>query len=109
MRLLSTSYDPNTKITDEVWYDEESGRTTLRKLQDVEEIIDRNVASYNEHNLPNYRKSNGLHKVAEIPLTVIEAWKNMGVIDWFESTHAERAKILNNPEYRKFLVRPGAI
>lgn len=110
MRMIATEYDPVTGFTDETWFDEATGRLTLRRLQDVEATLDFNRAEFNRHagKKPNYRDSDGLHKVARIPLVRIEQWIREG-FNWYEATDAERRAKLNDRDNRKLLVRPGKL
>jgi hypothetical protein len=110
MRLLERDYDPTSGITEETWYDDHTGRVTLRRLQDVDSQLEENRELYNMHNRPIYTDSKGgAHKVATIPRLVIEEWKRTIGFDWFHSTDKERRAILNKPENRKYLVRPGRL
>ena len=113
MRLIATSYDPASGFTEEMWYEEPlifggPGRVTIRRLQDVDEILDSNKEQFNQHNTSDYSDSNGFHKVAEIPLGLVEKWMKEG-FNWYDSTHKQRAAKLNDRDYQKLLVRPGRI
>jgi len=92
-------------ITEEYWYGD--GKLTIRRLQDVEGVLDLNKQHYNSHGNVGYGDSDGLHKVARVPLVLIEKWLREEGFDWFNSTDAERRARLNaNP---KLLVRPGKL
>lgn len=110
MRLTATEFDPATGITEEFWFDEATGKVTINRIQDVEDQLAFNRAAYASHNgKPNYaNEKGGAHHVARIPLIVIEQWKEKG-FDWFQSTDAERRKVLNDPANRHLLVRPGRL
>ena len=110
-RLVHTSYDRFTGITDETWYDEMAGTITLRRLQDVEHTLAMNKVMKNSHmgKKPQYSDSNGIHEVARIPLVIVEKWMRDGKIDWFNSTDKERRAILNDRDHSKLLVRPGKL
>lgn len=108
MRKIYESYEPETGITEQVFHDEMTKKTTIRRLQDVEGVIADNKKQFNLHGNKQYNDSDGLHKVATIPLMVIEKWIREG-FNWYESTDAERRKKLNDPDNRYLLVRPGKL
>lgn len=114
MKLVCREYDPETGITDEYysWTDEMGkAKLTIRRLQDVEPILEHNRAEFLSHEgkQPNYRDSNGTHLVARIPEILIEKWLREEGFNWYQSTDAERRRKLNDPQYRKLLVRPGKL
>ena len=113
--LVKTDYDPDTGVTEEFWYMENKikdgpGRITIRRFQDVDDILDLNKLQFNSHTgkKPNYGDSDGNHKIATIPNILIEKWMNEG-FNWYASTDNERRAKLNDPDYRKLLVRPGKL
>lgn len=114
-RLVKSDYDPETGITEEFWYEETPGnqknKIHIRRLQDVEGLLADNKAQYNEHGkgAGNYSGSDGLHKVATIPLVLLEHWKNVDGFDWHNSTDKDRRAKLNDPDFKKLLVRPGRL
>ncbi len=114
-QLVKSDYDPETGITEEFWYampkvKDGPGRITIRKLQDVSGILDTNKEQFNLHTgkMPNYNDSQGQHMVARIPEVLIEKWMREG-FNWYASTDKERKAKLNDPDYRKLLVRPGRL
>lgn len=114
MKLVRREYDPDTGITEEFWYEETPGeqknRIHIRKLQDVEGVLDLNSKQRNMHSskMPSYADSDGNHQVARIPLVLIERWMAEG-FNWYKSTDKERKAKLNNSDYKKLLVRPGKL
>ena len=113
MRKIASNYDPATGFTEEMWYEEPlifggPGRVTIRRLQDVDDILKSNKEQYNQHSGADYSDSDGMHKVAEIPLGLLEQWMKEG-FNWYDSTHKERTLKLNDSDYKKLLVRPGRI
>lgn len=111
MKLIGRDYDPGTGFTDETWFDEATGKMTLRRLQDVEATLADNKVRFNMHTgkKPNYSDSNGVHHVGRIPFVVIEKWMREDGFNWYKSSDAERRAKLNHPDNRKFLVRPGRL
>lgn len=112
MKLIGTDYDEFTGITEEFYYEENAlspgrGRIHIKRYQDVEATLDNNKKLFNM--APTRYGNDGVHDVAEIPLIMIEHWKNEGRIDWFQSTHNERRKILNDREFSKFRTRGGRV
>jgi hypothetical protein len=115
MKLAKTDYDPVTGITEEFWYQEAlvpggPGKVTIRRFQDVDDILDFNKEQFNMHTgkKPSYGDSDGNHMVARIPTMLVEKWMSEG-FNWYESTDNERRAKLNDPDYRKLLVRPGRL
>lgn len=115
MKLIAREYCKFTGFTEEMWYEEPSvvggpGKVTIRRLQDVEHQLAENKIQFNSHvgKKPKFNDSDGLHKVATIPMGLIEKWHKEG-FNWFDSTQKERAARLNDRDNSKLLVRPGKI
>lgn len=108
MKLLNKTYDSVTGFTEEFWFDQATSRVTIRRLQDVQGLVDDNQRMYNSHgHNPSYGDSKGgAHLVARVPFSTIERWMTEG-FNWYQSTDKERRKKLN--ENKKFLVRPGKL
>jgi hypothetical protein len=109
MRLIAKTYDPNTGFTEEAWYDDQTSKLTLRRLQDVEDTLAENRRLYNDHGKTNYADSDGLHHVAHIPFAIIEKWLREDGFNWYNSSDKERRAKLNHPDNRHLLVRPGKL
>lgn len=109
MRLVGSDYDPETKFTDEYWYDDATDKLTIRRLQDVEADLNNNKAQFNMHDGIHYGDSKGFHKVATIPLAIIEKWLREEGFNWYNSTDKERRAKLNHPDNRFLLTRPGKL
>ena len=110
MKLINSEYCRATGITEEFWFDDATNKVTIRRLQDVEGQLDFNRQAFNSHSGIGYGDSEGgAHHVARIPLVVIEKWKTEKGFDWFNSTDKERRKILNDPDNKFLLVRPGRL
>lgn len=95
-------------IMEDFYYDDETDKVHIQRVQDVEPIIKLNTEMYNMQTSPNYSDSNGNHLVARIPLVMIEHWKTLG-FDWYQSTDNERRVWLDKPEHAMFKVRPGRL
>lgn len=95
-------------IMEDFYYDDETDKVHIQRVQDVEPIIKLNTEMFNERTTPNYSDSNGNHLVARIPLIMIEHWKTQG-FDWYQSTDNERRIWLDKPEHQMFKVRPGRL
>ena len=114
MKLVKSDYDQFTGMTEEFWYEEPQvvggpGRITIRRYQDVEHTLALNKVMKNDKGNVGYGDSDGLHKVATIPLSILENIKQEKGIDWFNSTDKDRRKILNDGEFSDLLVRPGKL
>ena len=116
-KLIAKDYDPMTGITDETWWEEPTvhgakGRLTIRRLQDVEPILNINKEqqrSFSSKRILKYGDSDGLHQVARIPNMVIEKWLREDGFNWYASTDKERRAQLNKRENRYLLVREGRL
>lgn len=109
MNLLDSTYDPHTGMTEEFWHNPVAGTITIRRLQDVQGQLSDNRRLFNQHSGKTYGDSKGgAHLVARIPFVVVEKWLREG-FDWYASTDKERRNMLNKPEHRYLLVRPGTL
>ncbi len=108
--LIREEYDSHSGITYEFYYIENPGETpklTIRATQNVEDIIDTNVAQFNE----NTKKFNNavMYHAARIPFIELERWKRDFGFDWFNSTDDERRKWLEKSELRKWKVNSAKL
>lgn len=76
-------------------YFAEEDTITEQIVQKVDPVLEMNKTLRNA----GYDKKANIRKVAEIPIALIEEWKNLYGFDWFTASQAERAAILNNPEF----------
>lgn len=104
--LKGVSFDEFSQIREEFHYDDIDQKVITRRFQDVEPILDFNKEARNH---VNTGRMSEVHHVARIPLIVIEKWKNEGVIDWFNSTDAERRRVLNDPANAMFRTRKSRL
>jgi hypothetical protein len=109
MRLTASEYDPETGFTEEFWFDEQTGKVTINRIQDVEGTIEANRATYMGASKDYSDSKGGAHLVARIPLVIIEKWLREDGFDWFNSTDKERRAILNKAENKFLKVRPGTL
>lgn len=109
MNLIQEHYDPASGITDQYFYDDATNRLTIRRLQDVEAVLDDNKSNFNQHDGIKYNDSKGLHQVATIPNILIEKWLREEGFNWYTATDSEKRKKLNDPDYRYLKVRPGKL
>lgn len=108
MHLVNQTYDPATGITEQYWHNPLEGTVTIRKLQDVQKVIDNNKEEFNSFN-KGYSDSRGTHKIATIPMVVIDKWRAEDGFDWFKATSNERKRWLEKPENAVFKTRPGKL
>ena len=88
-------------------YDEMSDTATIRRVQDVEPVLDRNKALYTHND--GYSPSRDIRRVASIPLVVVEQWMKEG-IDIFDPNCREAVKKkLNDPENLFLRTAPGRL
>jgi hypothetical protein len=77
--------------------------------QDVEPILDNNKALYNDGSR-GYTPSRDLRHIAEIPLVIVEKWKNDYGVDCFNKDHAEGVRrLLNSNEFLYLRTAPGRV
>ena len=109
LRLIRREPNLTQGGIEEFWYDDETGKTIIKKVADVQSITDMAKEMHNQHTgRPNYSDSQGQHLVARIPLIVVDMWKEQG-FDWFQSTDKERRAWLDRPENAVFKTRPGKL
>lgn len=84
------------------------GHLIIHRVQDVQPILDRNKALFNEGD--GYSPSREFRRAASIPNVVIEKWLNEEGINLFDPDHwpAVQAK-LNSSEYAYLRTAPGRI
>lgn len=109
MKLMSREFNPTSGCFEEYWYDHSQDKIILRHVMETDEIINANKEEYNQFNGVGYGDSNGMHKVATIPLILINKWKQENGFDWFNSTDKERRAWLDKPEHAFLKTRPGKL
>ncbi len=108
MHKKAVMWDQISQIREVLHVDENSNQVVVERVQDIEPILDYNKAMRN-HELVGSHKSEVMNHVARIPLLIVEKWKNEGVIDWFNSTDAERRRVLNDPANAMFRTRASKL
>lgn len=114
-RLLSRE---NVGGREERWWKHFDGNgnpvTTVETVQDAAPIIARNKRAFND--APSRYGKGDFHKVADIPVTVIEATARLKEIPFKEfmqcrTDRAQRAwkELLNSRDMRAFRTRPGRV
>ena len=104
-RLLEVQADG---ITEFFHMDEQTGEITIERCQDVEPVIEANKRAINARD--GYSPSRELREIAEIPLGVVELWKQLYGIDVMNRDHMEGVKkLLKDPDWRWLRNSPGAI
>lgn len=105
---MGSHFNDSTGATEHYYYDHSSDKIIVRHVVDVEGIIDQNKREFNSHS-GGYGDSDGLHKIATIPLILIDKWKRENGFDWFNSTDKERRAWLDKPEHAFLKTRPGKL
>jgi hypothetical protein len=81
----------------------------VETIQDCTPILDANKADFNSGLTGKTRLGWG-RKVAEIPLVVVEMWKNKYGVDAFNKDHAQAVrKLLNSNEWAYLRTAPGCL
>lgn len=108
LKEVASDFDLSTGMRETFYYDDDTGRVTVDKSQNVTGVIDQNRREFNQHRHKSGFED-GLYHCARIPLATIERWRIEGRIDWFNSTDNERRKVLNSPDCAAFRTRPGRV
>lgn len=101
--------DASGNVVSEFHYDETEDRTTIRRVQDCEPIVDHNkrLQSLND----GYNPDRSLKRIASIPLVVAEKWMNEDGINWMALPKHEKRKYLarklNDPQWRHLRTSAG--
>lgn len=85
-------------VSTQFHYDQAEDRLIVKRTQDVESVIEMNKL---EANTANTNWKGELHKVASIPMVIIEKYKNEKGVDLLNDSIAMK-KFLNDPD-NKFL------
>ena len=99
--------DVNGDIIETLHYDEGTGQTVIQKSQDMKGYLDRNQKE-REHQVGGW--GGDLHKVASIPMTLVEEWcKEFGCnVLAKENRHLIMLK-LNDRNYQKLRTKEGRV
>jgi len=106
MALLSVDIDANGLQT-EFHADALDDAVTIRRVQDVEPILERNKALYSLND--GYTPSRDLRRVASIPLSVIEEWMKEGINIFDPNCAAAIRRKLNDPQNLYLRTAPGRV
>jgi GTP-sensing pleiotropic transcriptional regulator CodY len=82
-------------------YDHNEDKVILENVQDIEPLLELNKKELNKDYLYGGVETDGMRKVASIPLIIIEKWKRELGIDIMNKNDMPKVKkLLNDPEYR---------
>ena len=96
-------YDPFTGIR-EVFHWNDDGTFSIEAQQDIEPALEANKQSFNSYSGPT-AKWGDMHKVATIPLVILQDWMTSGKI----KDKAFIKRWVNDPDNAAFRTRPGRI
>lgn len=96
-------YDPMTGITEQFYYDPETGDVGVEYVQNVEPILELNKAQLNQFDERTPYGPEAMHHVGRIPGIFLQT--NPELL----KDEAAVKKWLNNPDHRAFRTRPGKI
>lgn len=103
-------HDAMTGITTYHSYDHATKQTVIESEQDVEPIIEQNIALYNDDDYKKKGIKNSWWHVANIPNNIINKWLLEDGIDVFNKNHFDRVKKkLQDPDYRYLRTGAGKI
>jgi hypothetical protein len=100
-------YDPQTGITEEMWYDEGDGKIHVRRTANVEETYKENQIILASSPKDFHKNIGPMYHKARIPNIVIEKWLKEDGFNWYKSTDNERKQKIN--QHPEFHVRGGRI
>lgn len=95
---------PEFGIVEKWHYDDATDTATIETVQDVEGVLELNRAEYNATD-ERARYKDGAHRVACIPMVVLQDLRKRGIAD----DPARMRAWLNDPENRYFRTRPGVV
>ena len=99
--------DVNGDIIETFHYDEMTGKSVVKKTQDVEPYLDRNQR---EKNLQSSGWKGDLHKVASVPLVLIEQWSKELGVNILEKANRHLLMLkLNDRNYSKLRTKEGRL
>jgi hypothetical protein len=97
--------DPLSGATETFEYDEAEDRAVIKRSNDVEPVLDRNKALFNEG-----PRRGEFRLAASIPLDVALLWREQKGIDVFKQDHWPAVvKLLNDPDWRYLRTSPGRL
>lgn len=97
------SRNPVTGVETWFHYDNETGDSIITSEQEVDGTLELNKAQFND--APQRWGNDVFHKVASIPLVVLDDLKQRGIAD----DPAAMKRWLNDPDNRFFRTRPGNV
>jgi hypothetical protein len=98
MRLLD--HDVFSGITTLFDYDPLNDVSTIKTVQDVDPILERNKSLKNDNDYEAKGKKEGWRHLAGIPNIVIQKWKLEKGVDVFNKDHMPAVlKLLNDPDW----------
>ena len=93
------------------YYVETDGKLTVKKTENVTNLLKRNKELYNQND--GYTPSKDMKRIASIPRLMLEIWTKEynGTNNWFGLPHETRKKILkqklNSSDYKYFRTASG--
>jgi hypothetical protein len=88
--------------------DELTGEIAIERCQDVEPVIEANKRAQTAGD--GFSSSRELREIAEIPLGVVELWKQLYGVDVMNRDHMPAVKkLLRDPDWRHLRTSPGSI
>lgn len=109
-KLIGKDVSWNGIETNYFW-DSASKKLIVQRVQDITNNLDVNQAEYNhhgDHKASRYSHKGSSHKVASIPMGLVEQWIKEG-FNIFTATDAELRRKLNDPDYKKLRTMPGRL
>ena len=108
MKLVERKVGENGIETND--YIDPNGGMHVHRVQDIAPVLNANKAEYNSHgDLKSSRYGKGpMHKIASIPMIVVEKWLKEG-FDIYTATPQQIRRKLNDPEYKYLRTMPGKL
>ena len=95
-------------VTRTFHFDEMAKKSTIQVHQDVSGYLRQNTRAYNDSTDSNWKGD--LHKIASIPVVVVEQWwKELGSDPFSEQNRAWLTARLNNRDFYKLRTKTGRV
>ena len=106
-RLLD--HDPYTGITQWFHWDDVNQTTYIESVQDTTSILDLNNKLYNNDDYKRHGYKEGWVHVGQIPMVLIEEFKNKGIDLMAQENWTLVKKLMNDSDYSKLRTSSGRV
>lgn len=100
--------DAQTGITQLFHYDDVTDESWLETTQEVGDLVENNKAQFNAFD-ERARYSDGMNRMASLPLHVFMDLRKRGIIDYTDPKQKKFVQWLNDRDNSVFRTRPGRL